>query len=207
MRYARNMGISVALRMTLARHNAHAYEHVLNLATQLGVSALLQPAIGGLLDANDAPDSASPDVIAYRAAMAALHAAKVRGEPGQRVRLHRAPRALPRACSGAVLRWGPRRGRDRARRRNVAVRARRPGSARSQRVRAGGRGGFRTRVAADGLRELLVHVDARQLLRVRPLASVARRADAAEPAFHGAVERAARSGETRAVAARALTSE
>ena len=45
-RHARDMGISVALRMTLARHNAHAYEHVLNLAKELGVTALFQPAIG-----------------------------------------------------------------------------------------------------------------------------------------------------------------
>ncbi|MFZ5893701.1 MAG: radical SAM protein [Myxococcota bacterium] len=81
VRRALDMGVTVALRMTLARHNVHAYEHVLDLARELGVSALFQPAIGSLMEASDAPDQESPDVDAYRRAMAALHAAKSEGAP------------------------------------------------------------------------------------------------------------------------------
>ena len=79
--HALGLGVSVALRMTLARHNVHAYQHVLDLAASIGISALFQPAIGSLLEASQSPDTESPDVDAYRSAMAALHCAKQSGAP------------------------------------------------------------------------------------------------------------------------------
>jgi MoaA/NifB/PqqE/SkfB family radical SAM enzyme len=79
--HALGMNVTVAVRMTLARHNVHAYQHVLDLARELGVTALFQPAIGSLMEASESPDSESPDVDAYRQTMAALHAAKTLGEP------------------------------------------------------------------------------------------------------------------------------
>jgi MoaA/NifB/PqqE/SkfB family radical SAM enzyme len=80
-RHAQRLGVAVAIRMTIARHNASAYAHVLELATELGVQALFQPAIGSLLDASERPDAESPDAVAYRNVMAELYARKARGEP------------------------------------------------------------------------------------------------------------------------------
>jgi MoaA/NifB/PqqE/SkfB family radical SAM enzyme len=81
VRHALKSGISAAIRMTLARHNVHAYRHVLELAAELGVTALFQPAIGSLMDAAARPDEQSPDPKAYRQAMEALHRAKAGGAP------------------------------------------------------------------------------------------------------------------------------
>lgn len=81
IRHALKSGIAAAIRMTLARHNVHAYRHVLDLASELGVTALFQPAIGSLLEAAAKPDEQSPDPALYRQAMAALHQAKSGGAP------------------------------------------------------------------------------------------------------------------------------
>jgi MoaA/NifB/PqqE/SkfB family radical SAM enzyme len=81
VRCALDAGVTVALRMTLARHNVHAWGHVLDLARELGVQALFQPAIGSLMDCASPPDCESPDVELYRQALAALHAAKLAGGP------------------------------------------------------------------------------------------------------------------------------
>lgn len=78
---AQELGATVAIRMTMAHHNAGAHGHVIELARKLGVQALFQPAIGSLLDSSELPDEQSPDVAAYRDAMSDLHARKTRGEP------------------------------------------------------------------------------------------------------------------------------
>src|SRR5512145_1411574 len=59
IRCAQQMGITVAIRMTLANHNARAHHHVLELARDLSVQALFQPAIGSLMHADAAPDGES----------------------------------------------------------------------------------------------------------------------------------------------------
>ncbi|HVW29269.1 MAG TPA: radical SAM protein [Polyangiaceae bacterium] len=80
-RLAVEAGCSVALRMTLAEHNAMHFEEVLAAAKELGVAALFQPAIGNIMNGSDAPAPHSPAVVAYRAAIDALKELKRAGEP------------------------------------------------------------------------------------------------------------------------------
>jgi MoaA/NifB/PqqE/SkfB family radical SAM enzyme len=81
IRCAQQMGIAVAIRMTLANHNSRAHRHVLELARELSVQALFQPAVGSLVHAAEAPDDESPQTLAYRTTMLELHAAKAQGQP------------------------------------------------------------------------------------------------------------------------------
>jgi MoaA/NifB/PqqE/SkfB family radical SAM enzyme len=74
-------GCSVALRMTLAEHNAVHFQEVLAAARELGVAALFQPAIGNIMNGADAPAPHSPAVEAYRAVIDALKELKRVGEP------------------------------------------------------------------------------------------------------------------------------
>jgi len=80
-RLAVDLGCSVALRMTLAEHNAVHFEEVLAAAKELGVAALFQPAVGNIMNGSDAPAPHSPAVVAYRAAIDALKELKRQGEP------------------------------------------------------------------------------------------------------------------------------
>ncbi|MBI2393907.1 MAG: radical SAM protein [Deltaproteobacteria bacterium] len=80
-RAARDRGLWVALRMTIAEHNVGHHREVLRLAEELGVEALFQPAIGSLLDATRHAAAHSPHVRAYRASIDDLVALKRRGAP------------------------------------------------------------------------------------------------------------------------------
>lgn len=80
-RVAREAGIWVAIRMTIAEHNVGHHRAVLQLASELGVQALFQPAIGSLFDASNHQAAHSPHVIAYRAAIDDLIELKKHGAP------------------------------------------------------------------------------------------------------------------------------
>lgn len=80
-RLAKERGIWVALRMTLAEHNVRAHRAVLRTAEELGVQALFQPAIGSLFDASKHEAAHSPHVQAYRETIDDLIALKKRGAP------------------------------------------------------------------------------------------------------------------------------
>jgi MoaA/NifB/PqqE/SkfB family radical SAM enzyme len=78
---AKDRGLVVAIRMTIAEHNVHAHRHVLAVARELGVTALFQPAIGSLFDARKHAAEHSPHVRDYRATIDDLIALKLRGAP------------------------------------------------------------------------------------------------------------------------------
>ncbi|MCC6523191.1 MAG: radical SAM protein [Polyangiaceae bacterium] len=80
-RVARDRGIWVALRMTIAEHNVRAHRDVLAIAAQLGIEALFQPAIGSLFDAEQHRAAHSPHVAAYRETIDDLIELKRRGAP------------------------------------------------------------------------------------------------------------------------------
>src|SRR5262249_12126995 len=65
-RAAKERGVAVAIRMTIAEHNVRAHREVIAVAQALGVSALFQPAIGSLFDASKHQADHSPLVAAYR---------------------------------------------------------------------------------------------------------------------------------------------
>jgi MoaA/NifB/PqqE/SkfB family radical SAM enzyme len=78
---AKERGLVVALRMTIAEHNVRAHRDVLELARQLGVSALFQPAIGSLFDASMHSAEHSPTIALYRETIDDLIDLKRRGAP------------------------------------------------------------------------------------------------------------------------------
>jgi MoaA/NifB/PqqE/SkfB family radical SAM enzyme len=80
-RVAKEHGITVAIRMTIAEHNVRMHRHVLAVAQQLGVLALFQPAIGSLFDASKHEAAHSPHVAAYRDTIDDLIALKLAGAP------------------------------------------------------------------------------------------------------------------------------
>ena len=80
-RVAKEHGMTVAIRMTLAEHNVRMHRHVLAVAKELGVLALFQPAIGSLFDASNHAAAHSPHVAAYRETIDDLIALKEAGAP------------------------------------------------------------------------------------------------------------------------------
>ncbi|MGZ3456450.1 MAG: hypothetical protein ACXVEF_42995, partial [Polyangiales bacterium] len=80
-RVAKEHGLTVAIRMTLAEHNVRMHRHVLAVAQELGVLALFQPAIGSLFDASKHEAAHSPHVVAYRETIDDLIALKKAGAP------------------------------------------------------------------------------------------------------------------------------
>jgi MoaA/NifB/PqqE/SkfB family radical SAM enzyme len=80
-RLAVDAGCKVALRMTLAEHNAPYYDDVIRFAKELGIVALFQPAVGNIMSGKDAPAEHSPGVVAYRNSIDALMRLKAAGEP------------------------------------------------------------------------------------------------------------------------------
>jgi MoaA/NifB/PqqE/SkfB family radical SAM enzyme len=80
-RAAQQAGVPVALRMTLARHNVEHWRTVADLARQLGVVALFQPAIGSVMNAFGAMEDHCADVAVYRRAMDEIARYKQEGGP------------------------------------------------------------------------------------------------------------------------------
>jgi MoaA/NifB/PqqE/SkfB family radical SAM enzyme len=81
VRVAKSRGIWVAIRMTLAEHNVRSHREVLAIASELGVQALFQPAIGSLFDARKHQAAHSPHVVAYRETIDDLIELKKQGAP------------------------------------------------------------------------------------------------------------------------------
>jgi MoaA/NifB/PqqE/SkfB family radical SAM enzyme len=81
VRLAVAAGCTVAIRMTLAEHNVEHYPRVIELAKELGIRALFQPAIGNIMNGADPPAEHSAGVLAYRAAIDDLKRRKSAGEP------------------------------------------------------------------------------------------------------------------------------
>lgn len=80
-RAAQQAGVPVALRMTLARHNVEHWRAVADLARQLGVVALFQPAIGSVMDAFGPLGDHCADERVYRRAMDEILCCKQEGGP------------------------------------------------------------------------------------------------------------------------------
>ena len=80
-RVAARAGVPVALRMTLARHNVEHWRAVSELARQLGVLALFQPAIGSVMDSSCEASDHCADGADCQRAMAEIARAKGEGAP------------------------------------------------------------------------------------------------------------------------------
>jgi MoaA/NifB/PqqE/SkfB family radical SAM enzyme len=80
-RFAIAAGTSVALRMTLAAHNLEHFRAVVELAKELGIVALFQPAIGDVLDVEIRPAEHSASSEGYRSVIDELSQMKADGEP------------------------------------------------------------------------------------------------------------------------------
>ena len=109
-RRAKEAGIWVAIRMTIAEHNVGHHREVLRIAEDLGVQALFQPAIGSLFDASRHEAAHSPHVQAYRASIDDLIELKRRGAPVanefvalQHLRTWPEPNPVPFCGGGRVM--------------------------------------------------------------------------------------------------------
>ena len=78
---ARQRGIDVALRMTLASHNVDGWPAMLRMAQALGCKALFQPAIGSVMDQAIPAGVHSAEVTRYRAAIDGIARAQRAGAP------------------------------------------------------------------------------------------------------------------------------
>jgi MoaA/NifB/PqqE/SkfB family radical SAM enzyme len=81
VRFARQRGKHVVLRMTIGAHNVDSWRGALAIAKELDCPILFQPAVGSTLDGNVVFASHSADVQRYREAMRDIIEAQRAGEP------------------------------------------------------------------------------------------------------------------------------